>query len=194
MMEDLQQSNMINKNHKYVFEGGLILRGNGLLFPLDKYISEIQVNGGEGELFEKHQSLTSQESGYNLDVYFIKNNIKIERTRANLSRYITSLLILMFLGYILNSHIKTLNNFQLNDRKIELIFGGILATLAVAISIGFDNLNFIISAGILPFVIFVLFLGYKYYKIRDEHSKPLPMMKNENFEISTKKSESSDRK
>ncbi len=174
--------------HKYVFEGVLSLRGNGWLYPLDKYASEIQVNGGEGELFEKHQSFESQESGFNLDVYFKKDKIQIERSRSILSRYFISLLVLIFSIIILNQYINNLNISQLNDRKMEIIFGGIFGTLGFALLLGFENLNFIMSIGILPFVIYLLILFYKYFEVSNQHSQLIPLLKNENIEKKSKKS------
>ncbi len=155
------------EEHMYLFEDSITISGDDWLYPFDRYISQIQVSGGE--LLEKLQTRESQESGFKLDVYFKKDRIIIEKSRNVLIRYFVSLLILIFLAFILNSHIKNLNTSHMTDKKKIDLAVVILAMLSFVLFFGFGNLNFIKSIGILPFVAFGLFFVYKISKIRHPH-------------------------
>jgi hypothetical protein len=147
------------EQNAYLFADDINLIGNYHLYPIDYYIASIEVNGGE--LIEKHQTFKSQDSGFSLDVNFNNNIITIKKSRHILFRFLSSIVILIIFGYLLNHYIKTLEKDKLtSNKKIELSLGA-LSILGVALTIGFVDFNYIYSLGVLPFLAFVLFFAFK---------------------------------
>ena len=150
-------------NHRYFFEEDNInIIGDNCKYPLDKYIEQINVYGGE--LSDKTKIKENRETGFKLDVNYIDNTIIIQKSRNIISVYLISLFILMISGFILNSHVKNLNSSHLTQKKkIELT--AIIITILSFTLLLFGNLNFIVSFGGLPHFIFIIFFYFKILKI-----------------------------
>lgn len=150
--------------NRYLIEDNILLKGKYWLYPFDKYLSEIKVVGWEFN--EKHKTQLLQKSGFKLKTDYHKDTISIELSRNIFLRYILSVLFLIIFGVSLNSHIKNLNISHFTDKKIFELTAIILPFFISDLFLGFDNLNLLMSIGIFPFILFILFFGFKIRKNR----------------------------
>lgn len=150
-------------NHRYLFEEDDInLIGDYWKYPLDKYIAQINVYGGE--LSDKTEIKEDRETGFKLDVSFTANRIIITKSRNIIIKYSISLFILMISGFLLYSHVNNLNSSHLTQKKKIDLTVKIITILCFAL-LFFGNLNFIVSFGGLPYFIFIIFFIFKIRKI-----------------------------
>lgn len=150
--------------HQYLIAENILLKGNYWLYPFDRYLSEIRVVGWKFN--ERHKTKLLQKSGFKLKTDYHNDTISIELSRNIFFRYILSVLCLIVFGLSLNTHIKNLNISHFTDKKIFELTAIIIPFFISVLFVGFINLNLLMSIGIIPFIIFILFFSNKIYKIR----------------------------
>lgn len=161
------------EENAYLFTDDIVLIGKSYLYPFDYYTTSIGVTGGE--LIQEHQQFKSQDSGFNLDVDFNNNNITIKKSRKILPRYFLSIIILIIVGYILNKFYIRKKRHQFASKDIVELSFFVLAALGFTLYLAFDNYNYVYSLGIVPFLIFVLFIIFSFYiNNKSDIFEPLP--------------------
>lgn len=157
------------QSHQYKFEADNVeFKGDPLFYPFDSYIAKISVFGGKLSGITTKKSMP--ESGFELIAHSTTNSITLTKQRSILLRYSLGILIAVIIAFYLNRHVKNLNKSHLTDKTKWVIISSILGVVGLPVTLAYQNLNFIVSIGLIPFLLCFLFSLYpliKTYSKRD---------------------------